>query len=218
MNSTILVLHTTLEHSKKEGFTLKDRDMLLASCPSNILEYRNPKDIETTLLGRFLLFKGLVSLGFSGFELTKITYDVYHKPIIKALPEVYFNITHSGDRVLCAISKECRLGIDIEQYLQPDISNFKEHFTSSQWEEIFYHEQPEILFYKYWVQKEALLKADGRGLSVSLKHIEVQNNRSIIDTTLWYLYTLDIDASQYCSWIATEQPSEILVMDVTDLP
>lgn len=89
----------------------------------------------------------------------------------------FFNLSHSHNYILIAISKNKRLGIDIE-YCKSDIDflNIAKEFCSAN----EYHQllklslnQRLIRFYQYWTHKEALAKALGWGLSFPLKQIEI---------------------------------------------
>ena len=95
------------------------------------------------------------------------------KPFIKN-PEtsVRFNISHSGQWVVIALSNE-ELGIDIEKIdMSFDYINLlEEHFTQAEQEFIADAEIPAAAFYYLWTRKEALIKAIGTGLQDSLKEV-----------------------------------------------
>lgn len=127
---------------------------------------------------RYLLSK-IIDIPVNKIE---IITDSYHKPYIKDYPFIQFNISHSGSFVLLGISKE-KIGVDIEfinanvDYI--DISN--NFFSESERFVINKSLGSLSLFYKYWTCKEAILKAEGFGLSIPLSSIEINKSVCTID-------------------------------------
>lgn len=97
------------------------------------------------------------------------------KPYIKDL-DVEFNISHSGDMVVCAVN-DSPIGIDVEQILPLDLKIAKRICTEEELFYLFGHtpvkddfcytENIEILtrFYELWTAKEAYGKLVGNGLA-----------------------------------------------------
>ncbi len=85
---------------------------------------------------------------------------------------IYFNISHSSDRLLLAIGQS-EVGIDIEKNDQQfDFGEVVSHsFSSDECDHIHTHEQPGKLFYRLWTRKEALIKATAKGIDEDLKLI-----------------------------------------------
>ena len=69
------------------------------------------KDAKLALLGKLLLLVGLSKRGITGFSLADLRVSESNRPYFPGGPD--FNITHSGDYVLCCISNEGRIGIDL---------------------------------------------------------------------------------------------------------
>lgn len=81
---------------------------------------------------------------------------------------ITFNLSHAYDRALIAVSKAQEVGVDLE-FVRADIevANLsKRFFTPSEHTAIMEasEEQRATRFFRYWVAKEALLKAQGIGL------------------------------------------------------
>ena len=99
----------------------------------------------------------------------------YGKPYLLDYPTVNFNISHTGDSLLIAISLVGAVGVDIEQERQlntPLLELVRRCFAP---EEIAYWQQlPDTLqlaeFYRLWTAKEAFVKAVGRGIGLGLSH------------------------------------------------
>ena len=82
---------------------------------------------------------------------------------------ITFNLSHAHDRALIAVSKAQEIGVDLE-FVRADIevANLsKRFFTSSEHTAIMQatEERHATRFFRYWVAKEALLKAQGIGLA-----------------------------------------------------
>ncbi len=213
MSHQVLVVYGYLNAFKKFEVSLRNQEILKKSLPSDIRSYRNPKDIDASFLGRFLLLKGIEKLGYPKEYLTDIGYSSYGKPFFKTHPKLGFSISHSGDLVVCAIGEIVQIGIDVEYYKKINLHNFKSQLTHLQWETLEASSQPEKLFYQFWVQKEALTKANGKGLIHSFSEIEIMNNIAIIEAVSWYLFSLEID-QHYCCWLALNSVAEIRIEKV----
>ncbi len=79
-----------------------------------------------------------------------------------------FNLSHAHNRALIAVSKAQEVGVDLE-WVRPkvDVLNLSErYFAPSEHAVIMQttEAQRTIIFFRYWVVKEAVLKAQGIGL------------------------------------------------------
>ena len=105
----------------------------------------------------------------------RIATDVNGKPYLDAATAghvIEFNISHSGEIVVCAITRAGFVGIDIEtaKYMN-DLEGFAKRFLAP--EEFFavnrkVLSQRDRFFFRLWTLKEAYLKAIGLGLSIPL--------------------------------------------------
>ena len=88
-----------------------------------------------------------------------------------------FNLSHSADRAVLAISLEGELGVDIEAVRQIDQMQAlaRNTFAPAETAAILALPQAQQMeaFLTCWTRKEALIKADGRGMGVPLKEFEV---------------------------------------------
>lgn len=161
------------------------------------------QDRHANLMGKIILIEAIRHYGLSADCLQNISYNAYGKPSLEGLVE--FNISHSGEYVICAVSKEIKLGIDIEQIKPTNLSDFKAVMTSMQWDEIERSENILKKFYSYWVTKESVIKADSRGLSIPLEDIEIFSDRATIlsSNQAWFTRQLKVD-DNYCAVLATD--------------
>jgi 4'-phosphopantetheinyl transferase len=81
---------------------------------------------------------------------------------------ITFNMSHAHGRALIAVSKGQEVGVDLER-IRSDVEVAKlseRYFAPSEHATIMQsiHEQRPTIFFRYWVAKEAVLKAQGIGL------------------------------------------------------
>ena len=94
-------------------------------------------------------------------------------------PQIDFNLSHSGDCTIVAWSPGQRVGVDIERRVTSEALNFTllaEKAFSPHERGMLARIEPHQLaltFYKIWARKEALLKAEGCGLSAPMSSFSV---------------------------------------------
>lgn len=103
--------------------------------------------------------------------------DAYKKPFVPPhvdKPPLHFNLAHSHDFAVLAVSREVPLGVDVE-LIRPITERVESFFSpveqaalaalpaADQWRG----------FYQCWTRKEAFVKALGRGLFIPLEDFDV---------------------------------------------
>ncbi len=129
---------------------------------------RFPNDKRLSLAAAILLKKVLLEHGILEYA---FSYGENGKPYLKEYPEIKFNLSHSGERVMCVISgQEC--GCDVEKSQNTDFK-VAEHFFAEQEKEMLKNtesvEEKKDLFYRLWTLKESFLKSTGLGMRLSMK-------------------------------------------------
>lgn len=162
---------------------------------NRILKYRRWQDAQLSLLGRMLLSDAFKKLG-KQFKEENLKYGPYNKPYFED-EKVRFNISHSGNIVVCILSEVCEVGIDIESIDSINIDDFKFQMTNLEIQRIIYSDNIKHAFFEYWTQKEAVLKACGKGLSIPLKSFEV-NDSATINNETYYLREIKLDNNYKC--------------------
>lgn len=123
------------------------------------------------LLGRYL-----------GVQPAAIEFDVDSngKPRLAqkhAATGLRFNVSHSGDLALVAITAGCEVGIDVERLREVIRMDqiAKRFFHPSEAEALLATPIAErsVAFFRYWTANEAVLKALGTGITGSLAHFHV---------------------------------------------
>jgi 4'-phosphopantetheinyl transferase len=177
------------------------------------VKYRRWQDKHLHLFGKMQLLAGLKNMGYTDNILNKINYNDYSRPYLNK--DIDFNISHSGEYVLCAIGKNLRLGIDVEEIKQINFDDFEQVMTHRQWLDIMQSEDPERFFFKYWTIKESVIKADSRGLSIPLLDIHVNDNKVCYDNKTWYLKEFNLD-ERYSICLATDIENALFKMELID--
>jgi 4'-phosphopantetheinyl transferase len=108
--------------------------------------------------------------------------DEYGKPYLKNHKNFHFNISHSGDRVVCATAEK-PVGIDIELISPVDLSLAENFFSGEELSDLFSKEENKKLpyFYELWTLKESFIKAAGKGLSITLQSFTVKKRKDTIE-------------------------------------
>lgn len=84
------------------------------------------------------------------------------------------NLSHSGDMVICAVSKEA-VGCDIEQIKKAPLRVAERFFCKSEAEFLdnLESEAQNQYFYRFWTIKESFMKMHRKGLAMGLDSFEV---------------------------------------------
>ena len=113
-------------------------ERLYASVPEHrrqrVDRMRFDKDKRLSLGVWGLLQKGLKDWGICDKELT-LSYGENGKPFLKDYPAVFFNLSHSGERVMCAIA-DCEVGCDVERIRDTDFKIAKRFFHEEEYGQI----------------------------------------------------------------------------------
>ncbi len=120
------------------------------------------------LLGRYLD----INPGSIGLK-----YSANGKPGLASAGGINFNVTHSGDLAAFAFTRDCQIGIDLEQIRPVDEAQYIADcfFCPEEAAEIMSlppHERQRA-FFCCWTRKEAYIKATGDGLSTPLHQFRV---------------------------------------------
>jgi 4'-phosphopantetheinyl transferase len=135
---------------------------------------------------RFMATRGAVRSVLAAYTQTaardlRFRYSPQGKPSL-AEPEcdIRFNVSHSGELAVLAITREREIGIDIE-YMKKDVETDKlaeRFFSASERDRLRGLPQAQKVagFFRCWTCKEAFLKAQGTGLFRDLSSFDVELN------------------------------------------
>jgi len=163
-------------------------------------KYVKWQDQQTFILGKLLLLQCLANAGYGKITLDKLKYNQYGKPFLD--DDIDFNISHSGNFVFCALGEKVKLGIDVEMISDIEFVDFHEVMTQKQWLIINNSENPIESFFRLWTIKESIIKAEGKGFSISPLNVLVNNKIANYQRNIWYLKELYLN-SKICICLAT---------------
>ena len=127
-----------------------------------------------------------------------------------------FNLSHSENMAIVGISRDRRIGVDLEK-MRPmeNAEQLAERFFCASEYALLTQAIPaerDKLFFQLWTAKEAYLKATGEGISGGLNQIEISlNPLRFINFPNWYLQSFESnldDDQNYWAAIAVEGGGE----------
>ncbi|MBU3102831.1 4'-phosphopantetheinyl transferase family protein [Clostridium gasigenes] len=168
----------------------------------------NKKDKIRTLIGEILIRTLIIKeLGITNRNIT-FEKTEFGKPYLKTHCKFQFNISHSGDFVVCVIDDN-PIGIDIEEIKEIEYKEISKNlFTLSEFEYIVKNNSKTSLskFYDIWTLKESYIKCLGEGLVKLLKSfcINLDNDGDIKIGTQnegkdYMFNRVDIDINYKCA-------------------
>lgn len=137
--------------------------------------YRFEKDRRLSLGAEVLLYASLEKFGYDRPDRVSFAYGENNKPYIGGDGNIFFNLSHSGEYVMCAVSDR-EVGCDIQKMGDDDTLLAKKFFLPREYETIAAqpteHEKRDM-FYRYWTLKESYMKVTGKGMSMPLDGFEI---------------------------------------------
>lgn len=158
---------------------------------------------------RFIVARGLLRVILGNYldiksEQLRFGYERNGKPFLvsQSAPEssLSFNLSHSHELALCAVTRQRQIGVDIE-HIRADFAgeDIAERFFSAR-EINMLRTLPaqlrEEAFFHGWTRKEAFIKAKGVGLSLPLDQFDVMllpDGPAALERTYW-------DESEAARW------------------
>lgn len=158
---------------RQEGLLPCLSDEELARARAFVLPAARNQYIQTRAVLRMLL-GGLLK---RPAESLSFDYGPYGKPFLPSAAGCCFNVAHSGDYALLAVSWGVQVGVDIERQRETDDLNSLARMVLSPDEAGAWTALPMVervpAFFTIWTAKEALVKATGRGLGLGLSSLDV---------------------------------------------
>ena len=164
-----------------------------------------PGKREQSIVARGALRSLLVE--YTGVPASDLRFDYEEKgrPFLRdASLATSFNVTHSGDLALVAVTREGVIGVDVEQ-IDPKVELLaigERFFSASEHAQLAScseADQP-LAFFRCWTRKESYLKARGTGLHTPLDQFEV----TLLDGEPPRLVETRFDPEDAARWTLTE--------------
>lgn len=182
-------------------------------------QFKRQQDVIRSLVADLLARTMCAETMSCSPEEIKLEYNDFGKPLISGDTPCYFNVSHSGEWVVCAVDKD-EIGIDIEQKDDIDIEIARRFFTCREYRYILGGDPVTRMdrFYEIWTFKESYIKAVGKGLSIPLQSFEIEielqepgeSSRAKIgrnsnSNNIWYLKQFNCNANYKLAICAKEQ-------------
>ncbi|MBR5341724.1 MAG: 4'-phosphopantetheinyl transferase superfamily protein [Erysipelotrichaceae bacterium] len=170
-------------------------------------------DKKRALMAELLLREALIDRGIKETEI-KYEFSKNGKPYLKNFNYIHFNIAHSGDFVILAVSDK-EIGCDIERIRDLDIQIAERFFTNNECKRISVAdsiEERQRLFISYWTLKESYLKYTGEGLKQPLNSFDID----VIKEELVFK-EFDIIPGYHISLCMEDKESEIRIINISNL-
>ena len=186
--------------------------------------FRSSQAREHFTVGRACLRVLLGNLFETNSRSIEIRTGAHGKPETFLLNEsnIFFNVAHSKNTILIALCRQAVVGVDVEYFdrmtdiMEVARSNFTEKETTSL--AAIADPQARIrAFYRYWTRKEAVAKADGRGLLLPLSSFDVSYDSTSLhpvrvkespneESKIYFVSDLDL-GDEATGALAVESPS-----------
>lgn len=127
--------------------------------------YMFRKDKNLCIGAQILLSFTLANEGIYDYALE---YGDNGKPYLKDNDKVFFNLSHSGDTVMCVIS-DAQVGCDVEKCGEFDIRVAKKFFSDIEYAQLQRCENDsdkKDVFFRIWTLKESFMKVTGQGMTL----------------------------------------------------
>ncbi len=192
-----------------------------------VLRFKKREDSYRTLLADILVRTLICETCKLTNEDITFGYNPYGKPFLQQFPRFAFNVSHSGEWIVC-ITHYADVGIDVEQIRPIDLEMAKRFFAREEYQDLLTRHPDEQLayFYDLWTLKESYIKALGQGLSIPLhsfiirKHGENAITVSQHDSNaVWYFRQYAIDDRYKLSACGTvdQFADQVVMKDMVDL-
>ncbi|MGW5955813.1 4'-phosphopantetheinyl transferase family protein [Bacillus mycoides] len=180
-------------------------------------------DINRTLIGD-LLIRSLVCQKYKiSNEEIRFIYNEYGKPFVENFSDFHFNISHSGEWVVCGTAN-FNVGIDIEKVSEIEALKLaNEFFSDEEFYDISSMNSDEQInyFYDIWTLKESYIKTIGKGLYIPLNSFSIKKeSRTLISYKNipkdCYFRQYSIEPNYKISACATREefPQDIIIKDI----
>lgn len=171
----------------------------------------------------FVVARGFLRSVVAGYlgtqpESLRFVYGTYGKPAVEGEHSLRFNLSHSNEVALLAVTVDADVGVDVE-HIRADFASedIARRFFSRAEVDTFNalaKEEQVAAFFRCWTRKEAYIKAIGKGLSQPLDAFDVTlapgTPAALLraeedDASRWWLSDINIGEG-YAGALAVERP------------
>lgn len=162
------------EEKERAKLFVRLQDFVSRECYDEAISYRRKEVALRHLLGEALVVFALRKYWNLSLGTYRIDRGEKGKPFIVGRKDVFFNLSHSGEYVVCALSNR-EIGVDIERRAKArmEVAGRFFHEREVQVLKSLCEIERDRLFFNYWSVKECFLKYIGTGLTRPLNSFVV---------------------------------------------
>lgn len=183
------------------------------------------QDMHRSLFADLLIRK--IIMDSSDLENENISFkeNEFGKPYIESINNFHFNVSHSGDWIVCAIDKN-PIGIDIEKISTIDLEISKNFFSDKEHEDLLLSNDPYDCFFTLWSLKESYIKFIGKGLSLPLgrfsmrfsnERIVVESYDQILENIYFKQYLIDDNYKMAACSLNPNMSNAVNILSINDV-
>ena len=152
------------------------------------LKFRHEQGRRLCVLA-YLLLKQALREGYGITENPVFDYNEHGKPSIVGHPEIFFNLSHCKEAVVCVVSDH-PVGVDVESFREYKETLVRYTMNEAEIREIESSDDPAATFIRLWTMKEATLKLIGTGISNDIKTVLDGTKKYTTVKKRQYIYTI----------------------------
>jgi 4'-phosphopantetheinyl transferase len=182
----------------------RDEKLLIRLPPSwrwRIRRQRRPGNRQRSLWGSLLMQQALRE---ARIPLQELRREISGRPTLKSPQPFYVSVSHTANCAVCVLSST-PVGIDVEP-LRPLPTRALPLFLTPIEQSALLADSPSSTGPLHaWVQKEAVVKADGRGLQIPLTAVRLAPRQARLENHHWFLAELALHPA-YVTYLASQEP------------
>jgi 4'-phosphopantetheinyl transferase len=178
--------------------------------------YRFPEDRRRSIVARAATRRFLSRYLNSDPATLVIDEEEFGKPVLRG-HEMEFNASHSGDLVALAFANDTAIGVDVERrrQLSDPLALARRYFSAEEVAIVERSADAGDAFFAIWTAKEAIVKANGKGIGTGDLHgftvpFRDPQLRPVIDG--WSVAALDPNRDGYYAAIAARDGERRIVV------
>lgn len=172
---------------------------------AEIMSYRFHCDRVRKTVGRLLLNEALKA---DGLDIKLLQKTPYGKPYIKGWYP--FSLSHSEQMVALVYATNISItGIDVEFIKDIDVQSMYSQLHSDEINSIQSVQDPLKGFYEIWTRKEAVVKAQGIGLTDYLPELNCSGSSTLYDGKKWYFSPIYL-GKEYAASVVSEYQNTVV--------
>lgn len=192
-----------------------------------IKRFFKKEDSERALLSNLLIRFIVINKFLIDNKEIKFEINEYGKPYLENITFFHFNLSHSGEWIVCAIDNK-EIGIDVEEMRIIDFKIANRFFSQQEIIDLNSKAQEEkhTYFYDLWTLKESYIKAWGKGLSVPLNSFSIKiypdgsikvNTSNTFRNCYFKQYDIDSNYKMAVCSLKNEFPSNLIIKSIDNI-